>query len=290
MSNFSEVSSLLTLIQQSKYFEAESLYKSFVNDSFVNYSDVSEDAISKMLYRADQVKQTLDAINKETSNDWTLGMTYLGIETHYKIEKDNLVSVRIEGILDNIPFLEQAAVLNEVDLFKTWIPFCTNSVEIDRITDVEVIAYLSSYIPPLSRDALVHVYAADCLESHDKFVLIGNSIDEWPLTDQNQSIISSSSSKYNPVSINISKLNGKQCDIDEVNSVTINSMNEEWPDSVPNTNKNESDTSSNINPKLQQSVVPWIPKGWFHDRMIIKDFRAVFTILAPNTLKVASSF
>lgn len=46
----------------------------------------------------------------------------------------------MEGTLENLPLFEQCAVIHEIDLFKQWIPFCNESILIDKIGNAELVA------------------------------------------------------------------------------------------------------------------------------------------------------
>jgi hypothetical protein len=52
---------------------------------------------------------------------WQFGSSYLGVTTHYVQRPDGLLTLHVEGIVDNLPFFEQLAVINEIDLFKEWV-------------------------------------------------------------------------------------------------------------------------------------------------------------------------
>lgn len=97
-----------------------------------------DERIQQMLVRSELVKQSLHSV--DTSDDWTLGANMFGILTHYKKCEDDPTSivVKIEGTLDDLPLFEQMAVIHEIDLFKEWAPFCTNSVLVDKIGKAEL--------------------------------------------------------------------------------------------------------------------------------------------------------
>lgn len=177
--NFNLTSTFLKLAAQSKYLDAEYFYKKYESDLPLFFKK-NEHIVSQVLNRAEDTRRTLHDVEAESnSTEWTLGTTYLGISTHYKMSDDNLLTVKLEGVLDNVPLFDQANVIYEIDLFKTWMPLCSSSVKIDQINKSELAAYLR-YKPPLGRDTLLHVYASDVLLSHDKVVLIGKSVDVWP--------------------------------------------------------------------------------------------------------------
>ena len=75
--------------------------------------------ISQMLERVEEATKTIQIGAVDES--WTLGMTLLGVTTHYKlIAEDGSITVRLEGLLEEFPLFEQTAVIHEMDLFSEW--------------------------------------------------------------------------------------------------------------------------------------------------------------------------
>eukprot|EP01035_Chromulina_nebulosa_P018040 gene18040-23682_t len=114
-----------------------------------------------MIERCLEIERALTIADVDPN--WILGLTYLGITTHYHVDDDGIIAIRMEGILENLPIFEQCAVIHEVDLFKEWVPFCRESIGIDRLGHAEIIAG----------------FGADCLQEHGSIVIIGQSIDNW---------------------------------------------------------------------------------------------------------------
>jgi len=115
----------------------------------------------------------------QMGGDWIWGSSFFGVETHYKIAPEGDLTVRMEGLMEDLPLFEQCAVIHEVDLFKTWIPFCCESKCVTKLGQAELIPYIGLWIPPLSRDALMHAYSANCLLEAGKILLIGKSIEDY---------------------------------------------------------------------------------------------------------------
>lgn len=177
--NFNLSSTFLKLAAQSKYLDAENFYHKYQTD-LPGFFQTNEHIVAQVLKRADETRRTLRDVEAESnSTDWSLGTTYLGVTTHYKMSTDNLLSVKLEGVLDNVPLFDQANVIYEIDLFTQWMPLCGSAVKVDQVNRAELAAYLR-FKPPLGRDTLLHVYASDILLAHDKMVLVGKSVDEWP--------------------------------------------------------------------------------------------------------------
>lgn len=103
---------------------------------------------------------------------WVEAMTLFGITTSYMVLEDGLLRVKLEGSLEELPVLEQIAVLREADLFHEWIPFCSSSSIVHCISHSELIAHFNVSSPLLSRDAVIHAYGVDCLLEEDGLVLL----------------------------------------------------------------------------------------------------------------------
>jgi hypothetical protein len=97
-----------------------------------------EKLINLMIERSNNLTEALAITDVDSS--WTHGITYFGITTHYKLAADGTIKFRLEGVLENLPIFEQCAVIHEIDLFKEWIPFCSDSMMVDKIGKSELIA------------------------------------------------------------------------------------------------------------------------------------------------------
>lgn len=297
---------IMHLINQSDYLSAESLFHECFPASSPDY-ETNRSQFTDLFYRADLIRDTIQTVenitNSGASEDWTLGLTYFGITTHYKVNNDNLLFVRIEGDLENTPFFEQAAVIYEVDLFKSWVPFCFDSIKIEDISMAEVLTYMSVLVPPFGRDALVHVFAADCLKSHNKIVLIGksaNDVQSTPPPDDTAKELKSGyeikgDSTYSPSLSSVEKSSTStdaslllERNGHETNSSTnpsIKFVSSSFPSSSLSGHRSETSISNNSRVR-HVAEVPW-NKGWFWDRMVIHSFNAVFTIIEPKKVKVS---
>ena len=141
--------------------------------------DVRQNSIiQKMLQREREARELLAASNVIDSS-WLLGSHLFGNTTHYKLQEDGSMTIRLEGEFDEMPLFEQLAVINEVGLFKEWMPFCSNSSLVDKLGQAELVAYMHLFIPPIQRDTLIHAYGVDCLMEDGKILLLGSSVDDW---------------------------------------------------------------------------------------------------------------
>ena len=134
--------------------------------------------IQQMLQRENDARDLLSAGNVLDSS-WLLGSVLFGNTTHYKLQEDGTMTVRLEGEFDDMPLFEQLAVIHEVDLFQEWMPFCSNSILVDKVGPAELLCYMHMFIPPIKRDTLMHAHGVDCLMEHGKILLLGGSIDDW---------------------------------------------------------------------------------------------------------------
>lgn len=92
-----------------------------------------KDQIDKMLERCEEVDRSMKLVSSK-NEDWVLATDYLGVTTHYMLGDDGYLWVRMESTQADVPVMEQLSVVYEVELFKTWVPFCTDSRLILRLS------------------------------------------------------------------------------------------------------------------------------------------------------------
>lgn len=106
-------------------------------------------------------------------------MRLFGITTYYKVEKGNrCLFVKMEGEMEDLSVVQLAAVIREIDLFKTWMPFCCVSNILRWYSRANVFAQLAIAFPLFYRDSVVHAYACDTTAEDGSFLILGRSIDE----------------------------------------------------------------------------------------------------------------
>mmetsp|Transcript_1827 Transcript_1827/g.3271 ORF Transcript_1827/g.3271 Transcript_1827/m.3271 type:complete len:407 (-) Transcript_1827:243-1463(-) len=131
-----------------------------------------------------------DHLDTENDGGWVLGADMFGVKTYYhNDEDDGLISLRMEAEQD-VPVFEQMAVLNEAELYSEWIPFCSSSKLVKKISHTEQVFHCHFITPVALRDMLVHVYASDCVMEHGCVAFVGRSLSdeetkrdpdtEWP--------------------------------------------------------------------------------------------------------------
>jgi cell division protein FtsL len=134
--------------------------------------------IYTMLERVKEIHETIHY--QDDSSEWILGADMFGVKTYYRIDKsDHSMIVKLDGILEDLPVFELCAVMKEVDLFSEWIPFCRESILVDKIGKAELVPYIWLSSPMLGRDFAFRAYAADCTMEHGRIIIVGQSIDEY---------------------------------------------------------------------------------------------------------------
>lgn len=137
-----------------------------------------QETLDMMTTRYHEIQDALQ--EDEDDSEWIFGLEMFGIRTYYQHDvKTNQIKIKLEGLMDDLPLFEQCAVIHEVDLFHEWVPFCKESVTVEKVGKAELFPYLNLGVPGLSRDFLMRVYGADCLVEKSKMIIIGRSIDGY---------------------------------------------------------------------------------------------------------------
>lgn len=184
-----DTSSLLQLITDCCYLQARESYQQLLvennlPDSWLPEDETEAASIKRALERAKECAEVLKDMTVESesgiNSNWIHATTHFGITCHYQLGDDGIVMVRMEGNMTDLPLFEQAAVIHEVEFFKTWIPFCNDSHKVDKIGFADLVAYISLFIPPIGRDTIIYAWAADCLREASKIIISGKSVPSWP--------------------------------------------------------------------------------------------------------------
>lgn len=133
-----EMKRVLDLIQDSRLLEAKKSYTKILENPIISSDDSSliqsnSSLLTQLLTRHDEIQETFTLTSSKNPN-WILATNMLGVSTHYMIDSDGYLMVRMESTQHNIPLMEQLAVVYEVSLFNKWIPFCTESSLISRLS------------------------------------------------------------------------------------------------------------------------------------------------------------
>jgi hypothetical protein len=274
------IDQFLSLTIQSKLTAAAAVYQQLLDyiatiangeekTVLEGYIAVLKPIADQMYTRLQAVEDALRAADVNIGDEWTYGLTYFGITTHYKQSADGCISVRLEGVLNDVGLVEQAAVIHEMDLFSEWIPFCSNSLTMTKLGPAELVGYLYTYIMPLGRDTVMRAYAVDCLTETNKVILCGNSVLDWPLVDNSSVFGSAAIQNLERLLANLQGLDPRQRVDAAIELVKAMKTNNDWTEGIKGLD------------------APWLKHGWFHDKMNIKDFKAVMEVSSESTAKVS---
>ena len=130
----------------------------------------------------EESKATREVINLIQTNDgWNLCRSDEGIQTFYRQIPDSpTLSIKIMGVLD-CPAFEVLACVNEIDLYKTWIPTVAESAILLPVSDYKRIVHLKMNPPsPISwvvsnREMVLYGYGVDAMEEN-KLLAIARSV------------------------------------------------------------------------------------------------------------------
>ena len=146
-----DLDKIVMLISEARYLAAHELFIETLRrvDEAIDLNEEEKKSIKNSLYydqhvmillkRVAEIKQALDY--HDTSDGWIYGSSMLGITTYYRTSPgDNCITIKMEGAIEDLPTIEQFAVIREIDLFQDWIPFCSQSVLIDKIGQADYFA------------------------------------------------------------------------------------------------------------------------------------------------------
>jgi len=136
---------IFALANDCRYLAAFEKYEELL----ANTSEIDKDSLQKLIEehgsRFDQLLERVQEIKKaleyeDKGQPWILGNSMFGIHTYYQIDhRDNTIILKLEGVMEDLPLFEQCAVIYEVDLYKEWIPFCSESITVDKLGKAELV-------------------------------------------------------------------------------------------------------------------------------------------------------
>eukprot|EP01041_Mallomonas_annulata_P001304 gene1304-2518_t len=187
------IDQVLRFIQEERHFTAEKLYSSvlrFLNSPGIEnapeFQPIRERIIREtasfqlMVDRVALVKPCLDISEEINEHEqWIYGVSMFGVVTHYMIQSDGSLRLRLQGSNVEAPVFEQLAVFREPGLYYKWLPFCKVGQFVDHITPLDYIIYLNVQIPLLSREAAIRFQGVDCLRERGEIIFYGKSVDDW---------------------------------------------------------------------------------------------------------------
>jgi len=185
----------LDMLGEERHFVARDLY----NDTLSKFQLLSQKSsgneevsrIKKLLKEREGEFQEIIVLANEfeqarknllDSDGWSYAQTYFGISTHYRNEDDGTLSVKLDGELAGMSLFEIFAVLHEIDLYKTWVPFCNLSKKLKSIRRLGAIGYSVGGIPALFfwRDCTFRAIACDLMNESSSLLISAHSIDSYP--------------------------------------------------------------------------------------------------------------
>ena len=110
---------------------------------------------------------------------WTGSLQVFGATTRFR-RKDGsgAMTVRVDGVIEGAPLADVLAVWREVSLFSEWIPSCTSSTRLRLHGHVDMLIYMTlNVLGLLTRDAVLHGYGVDCLDSHGTILVLAKSVE-----------------------------------------------------------------------------------------------------------------
>jgi len=128
--------------------------------------------------RANVFKRAKKKIQK--NDDWILSQTLFGVTTYYRREKDNSLSIKMEGILKGVPLFEQICVIKEVDLHCKWAPFCSSSMTIKDLNKLDTVGWFCVGIPSfgLARDGCFRAIGCDNMMEDGSVIIVGQGLQD----------------------------------------------------------------------------------------------------------------
>jgi len=145
--------------------------------------------IITLLKKTAEIRQAME-YHDSCADDWVYGSNMFGITTYYRTSTTggDCITIKMEGVIDDLPTIEQCAVVREIDLFQEWFPLCSKSVMVDSIGHADYFAYICIGLPFFSRDVLMSVYAVDMMQEQGKVLVLGRSVPEEAEEAKNRAI------------------------------------------------------------------------------------------------------
>ena len=113
----------------------------------------------------------------EEQINWTFAHKDKVATTHYRIEEDGTLSVRLEGLVDGVSIFEQISVLREADYYYRFAPFVSQCGMVHEYSKTDFVNYFQISIPLIAaRDGVLRVLVCDCTEEGEVLVC-GGSVD-----------------------------------------------------------------------------------------------------------------
>lgn len=136
-----------------------------------------KDALKQIRERTQCASRALHDFNNDEGADWQFAQTYLGVSTFWKPGDDGTIWLKMDGIIEGADIFNTLAVIREIDLYRYWAPFCSNSEILTDIGRCELLAYFCLSLPLTPRDAVLHAYGVNACYEHRCVLLLGETPD-----------------------------------------------------------------------------------------------------------------
>jgi len=192
---FEELLQQFTQLHQEDKLFAASEQLDLLRNSF-NYHDKRTDSKTLSQMREQMYKkiplQMQEQFDKEideaetllkeftSTEGWTLIKDQGGVMTWYRNEKSSPVySLKSKGIMNTTAF-DIVTVINEIELFPTWIPSVIEAKEIHQISRFRKYLYMKTDLPwPMQdRDFVIYAYGVDILDKGKVIIILRSTTDK----------------------------------------------------------------------------------------------------------------
>lgn len=118
--------------------------------------------------------------NLQADQNWTFASSHFGIETFYRREEDETLSIKLEGDIKDVPLFEQVCVLKEVDLHYKWAPFCSSSMTIAELDKLDMVGWFLIGMPNfgVSRDGCFRAIGCDNIMEDGSILLCAQGVND----------------------------------------------------------------------------------------------------------------
>ena len=145
--------------------------------------------VERLRRRATHCTRALQEFRSEASGggraDWRFGQKFLGITTWYRKGGQpgaaddgppGSIWIKLQGELRDVDLWNVVAVIREIPLFHTWVPFNHETRELAMLGRCEFVVYFDGRVPKIiRRDMVMHVFGAELLQEHGCFLVLGRS-------------------------------------------------------------------------------------------------------------------
>lgn len=134
-------------------------------------------ALAEIRTRGALALEALHNIGQEEG--WSEPIEAFGSRTRFRrAGSDGQLTLRVDGIIEDVPLADVLAVWREVALFPEWLPSCVSSTLLRTKGHADVLFHMGlSLLGVVSRDAVVHAYPVNALGEAGVIMLLARSVD-----------------------------------------------------------------------------------------------------------------